>query len=151
MNVPVDQQVGTAGVSMPIPSTLSTADLWVALKTKITQPNLFLPVTVLVARPSDDGKGTYREMTLGERVMKENIYEDVDALEVKFQIVGTNEEIVNAILTDAATGDRTLTFFSRKIDTKERTHWIAPKAVAQNGVVKTIEHAEKMAAEKNAE
>lgn len=151
MDTPIDQQVGTAGVSMPIPPTLSTSDLWVALKVKITEPNLFLPVKVLVARPSDDGKGTYREMSLGERVIKENIYEDVDALEVKFQMVGTNEEIVNAILIDPATGDRTLTFFSRKIDTKERTHWAVPKAMVQSGVAKTIEQAEKMVAEKKAE
>ncbi len=45
---------------------------------------LFLSITPSQTRPSDDGKGTYREMTLGGNVIVENIYLNQAALEVTF-------------------------------------------------------------------
>lgn len=132
---------GINGASAQVPEDVSIEQLWQSLVIKITQPNIFLPVTVQVTRPSDDGKGIYREMSLGPKSIIENIYERKDDLEVVFQNVGSDDEIVNAITIDKDTDVRTLSFFQRKISTKERLEWAVPLSVVQNGVDKTIEHA----------
>lgn len=99
---------GTEGVQLPVPSDLRDEFLWQALKIKVLHPDQFLPVTDVKVRlsarlssrlqhfhvrvtiecwqtrTSDDGKGTYREMTLHGSVIIENIYLNESALEVVF-------------------------------------------------------------------
>ena len=70
------------GVSIEIDDSLPTALVWEVLCHKVLSPQDYLPVTDVLTRPSDDGKGTYREMTtafnaangLPERRIIENIY-----------------------------------------------------------------------------
>ena len=62
------------GVALDIPVDIPTDKVWQVFMIKVQQPNLFLPVTDVYCRPSDDGKGTYREMTQGPNRIIENIY-----------------------------------------------------------------------------
>jgi hypothetical protein len=99
---------------------------------KVQHPEHYLPVTDVLARPSDDGKGTYREMSLGPRRIIENIYCD----ESKLVGVDAPSEHVN-LITDAH-GVRRLEFFLRDKATKERVPWEVPKAVAVGGIAKVL-------------
>jgi hypothetical protein len=103
----------------------------------VQHPASYLPVTDVVTRPSADGRGTYREMSLGARRIIENIYEDEAALTVRFVVVDAATEHVNEITTDAA-GVRRLEFFVRDTATRARVHWAAPKAVALGGIAKVL-------------
>jgi len=115
------------------------------LKEKVLAPQFFLPVEDVVTRPSDDGRGTYREMTLNhngnERRIIENIYCDESIFEVKFCVVDDPTEHVNIITADETTGLRRLEFYLRNKETKERAHWHAPKVVGQGGIAKVLEKA----------
>lgn len=127
------------GVSQNIAEDISTAQVWKALLIKIKEPNLFLPVSDVTTRPSDDGRGTYREMSIGPNRMIENIYADEALLEVKFVVEGDVIEHVNII--HAKDGVRTLEFYKRHSQTGERVHWDAPKRLALGGVEKVLEMA----------
>ena len=110
---------GVEGVQLPVPSHLRDEFLWQALKIKVLHPDQFLPVTdvkvrllhvvsspvwhskcaltseLWQTRTSDDGTGTYREMTLNGSVITENIYLNEDALEVTFvKADGTGEVLL---------------------------------------------------------
>jgi hypothetical protein len=63
--IQAQQEEAGFGVSVVIPPEVSNEKLWEVLLLKIQQPNLFLPVSNVSTRPSDDGLGTYREMQLG--------------------------------------------------------------------------------------
>ena len=134
------------GVGLTIEAGVSSESVWTVLLQKIQQPNLFLPVKDVIARPSADGKGTYREMTLvapgaPERRIIENIYTTGEPLyEVLFVMVDDENEHVNAITTDAS-GARKLEFFMRNSKTKERVPWPAPKAVVTGGIEKVLKAA----------
>ena len=104
---------------------------------KVQHPDSYLPVTDVVARPSADGRGTYREMSLGARRIIENIYEDEAALLVRFVVVDAATEHVNEITTDAA-GVRRLEFYLRDSATRARVHWNAPMAAALGGIAKVL-------------
>ena len=129
------------GAAKEIPEDVSNEKVWQALLIKIKQPNLFLPVSDIVTRPSDDAIGTYREMSLGPRRIIENIYTDDSIFEVKFVVTNDPTEHVNIIHTDASTGKRTLEFYLRDKTTKERLLWHVPKHVALGGIQKVIEMA----------
>jgi hypothetical protein len=70
------------GVAIEIEDSLPTELVWEELCLKIQHPEQYLPVTDVLTRPSEDGQGTYREMTtafnaasgLPERRIIENIY-----------------------------------------------------------------------------
>lgn len=104
---------------------------------KVLHPDHYLPVTDVITRPSDDGRGTYREMSLGPRRIIENIYCDEAALEVLFVVVDAPTEHVNVITTDAQ-GKRLLEFYLRDKVSKLRVPWPAPKAVALGGISKVL-------------
>ena len=88
------------GVSIEIQGTISTDNVWKALELKVYSPQEFLPVANVITRPSDDGKGTYREMTTTwftaqgkpENTILENIYCLRDDLEVIFVDVNSHKE-----------------------------------------------------------
>lgn len=132
------------GVSMDIEETLSSDAVWAVLELKVKEPHRFLPVKDVLTRPSDDGAGTYREMTMsfsGAR-MVENIYTTGAPLyEVRFVVVNDENEHVNIITTDAATGRRKLEFYKRVAASKERVPWAAPAAVALGGIKAVLEMA----------
>jgi hypothetical protein len=138
-----EEEVGM-GVSQVIESEIPTEKVWQVLQIKITEPNLFIPVTDVVHRPSEDGLGVYREMTMGPNRIKENIYTDEKNLEVKFVIVDEKGEIVNRIVNDPETNVRILEFYQRDSTSKERIHWAAPKKVGISGLQKCLEMAKKM-------
>ena len=128
------------GASTVIPEEISIEQVWKVLLIKIQQPNLFLPVTDVVTRPSDDGKGTYREMSLGpNRRISENIYFDESKLEVKFVVADDIIEHVNIIHTNATNGERTLEFYKRHSQTGERTPWDVPKSVCLTAQARMFE------------
>jgi hypothetical protein len=141
--------VGTSRASVAIEESLASGHVMGALKEKILNPQMFLPVTDVVSRVSDDGKGTYREMTVNmpsgaSMRMIENIYHNnVDV--VRFCVCGDNDEHVNLIHTDA-TGGRHLQFFKRNTSTLEPVHWPAPMAIAIGGIQKTLDRARALAA-----
>ncbi len=136
------------GVAIEIEDTLSTEKIWSVLLQKIQRPQDFLPVTDVITRPSDDGKGTYREMTTGfnaangrpEVRVIENIYALEEVLEVLFVVINDPNEHVNAIVTDEK-GKRSLTFFLRNATTKERVNWYVPKAVVHQGIANVLDKA----------
>lgn len=110
-------------MQLPVPHDLRDEFLWQALAIKVMHPEQFLPVTdvkvrlldeprlmlqlflvVLMTlpqtRPSDDGKGTHREMTLGGNIIVENIYLNQAALEVTFvKVDGLGEVRVSLLLS----------------------------------------------------
>lgn len=134
------EQVGL-GVAATIPTDVTTKQVWQALVIKIKQPNLFLPATDIFTRPSDDGKGTYREMSVGPARILENIYADESLLEVKFIVTDDVIEHVNIIHTDATTGERTLEFYKRHSLTGERVFWDVPKQGGLGAINKVLEYA----------
>lgn len=125
------------GAAMDIDADISTPAVWKVLVHKTLHPDAYLPVTDVFTRPSDDGKGTYREMSLGPRRIIENIYCDEAALEVLFVVVDAPTEHVN-VITTGADGARRLEFFLRDKATRERVPWEAPKAVALGGIAKVL-------------
>lgn len=128
MSIPVEDQAGL-GIAAEIPEDISVAKVWAVLLMKIEQPGLFLPgVTDVAFRPSDDGKGTYRVMAVGSLRIIECIHADESILEVNFNIVSDNYEIVNRIATDES-GKHKLEFFKRDSQSKDRVHWMAPAKV----------------------
>jgi len=142
MSIPaVEVETSGLGVGIEIDDDLSTEKVWQVLESKVLRPDLFLPVEDIVTRPSDDGKGTYREMTtkfntangLPERRVIENIYCLKDVLEVLFVVVDDKNEHVNAITT-APNGKRSLEFFLRDAVTRERVDWYVPKKVVHGGI-----------------
>lgn len=136
-----NEEVGL-GVAMEIPDEISTEKVWEVLLIKIKQPNLFLPVTDVVTRPSDDGLGIYREMSIGPNRITENIYANEALHEVVFNVINDDTEHVNIIMPNQETGGRTLEFFKRLTSNKEeRVHWNAPKKLALGGIAKVLEMA----------
>ena len=140
---PEPETVGL-GVAMDIDAVLSSDAVWAVLELKIKEPFRFLPVKDVLTRPSDDGAGTYREMTMassGARIV-ENIYTAGAPLyEVRFVVVNDENEHVNVITSDAATGARTLEFYKRNAASKARVPWSAPKAVALGGIKAVLDMA----------
>lgn len=145
-----DESAGQ-GISIRIEDGVSNDDVWEVLLNKIQNPDLFLPVVDVVKRVSDDGNGTYREMTTAfqvahgmpsERRIIENIYADKDRLEVRFRHVDDENEVVNAILVDE-TGQRRLEYFLRNAASRERVHWAAPKKVGLGGIQSVLDKARK--------
>ena len=135
------EELAGMGVGMEIPENISSEKIWQILLIKITQPNLFLPVTDVISRPGDDGRSTYREMSMGPNRIIENIYTDESIFEVNFDVVTDDTEIVNVILTDTATGKRTLEFYKRSSSTKERLHWAVPAKIGRAACDKIFEMA----------
>ena len=133
---------------MEIDPRISTEKVWKVLLEKISHPDRFLDVKDVVARISDDGLGTYREMTTcfmtatgkPERRVIENIYALEDKLEVLFIVIGDENEHVNAIITNPD-GSRKLEFFLRNATTKERVPWDVPKFAPLTGVKKVLDKA----------
>ena len=124
------------GCSMDIPVYIPTEKVVEILKHKILYPNDYLPVTDITTRVSEDGLGTYREMSLGERRIIENIYYDEVKYEVRFETFPSTPpflEHVN-IITFGSNGERALEFYARNAKTLERVHWHAPKSVALGGI-----------------
>jgi hypothetical protein len=131
------------GISLEIPSDLTNEKVWQALLIKIESPQKILPVTDVIHRVSDDGLGTYREMTVpgpkGPIRVLENIYSDKSIWEVNFKSLTSDTEIVNLISTDPTTSVRSLEFFLRDSSTKERAYWHGPKAMGLAGIEKTFD------------
>ena len=124
--------------------------MWKVLCRKVQHPNEFLPVSDVVTRVSDDGKGTYREMTTQfnlpgkpERRIIENIYCLEDIHEVLFVVIDGENEHVNAINT-FPDGKRSLEFYLLNKITKKRVHWEAPTQVAHGGIVKVLQKAREL-------
>lgn len=139
MSETLPEELVGLGVSQTIAEDISTEQVWKALLIKIKEPNLFLPVTDVITRPSEDGRGTYREMSLGPNRIIENIYADEALLEVKFVVENDIVEHVNIIHTN--NGVRTLEFYKRHSQTGERVQWDAPKQVGLGGIEKVLEKA----------
>lgn len=140
MSVPVEDQAGL-GIATEIPEDISVGNIWAVLLMKIEQPALFLPgVTDVAFRPSDDGKGTYRVMSVGSLRIIECIHADESILEVNFNVVSDNYEIVNCITTDES-GKHKLEFFKRDSKSKERVHWMAPAKVGYARIQQIFETA----------
>jgi len=78
-------------------------------------------------------------LTNGHRII-ENIYYNESLNEVIFSVVNDPTDIVNIIRTDA-NGDRTLEFYKRNSETKERIHWAVPAKMGLDGMVKMFEMA----------
>lgn len=136
-----EESMAGMGIAMDIPDDITTEKVWQVLLVKIKQPNLFLPVTDVVTRVSDDGVGTYREMSLGPNRITENIYYDETILEVNFIVANDPNEHVNIIVVDKDTGKRTLEFYKRNSDTKERVHWAVPAKTGLAGMGKIFDMA----------
>eukprot|EP01034_Spumella_vulgaris_P035263 gene35263-43478_t len=77
----------------------------------------------------------------GPRRMLENIYSNKSIWEVVFRSTTEPIEIVNIISTNAETGVRSLEFFLRSSETKERLFWEGPKAIGLAGIQKTFDMA----------
>lgn len=135
-----EEQAAGLGIALEIPDEISTEKVWQVLLIKIKQPNLFLPVTDVVTRTSDDGLGTYREMSLGPNRIIENIYADESLLEVNFNVTNDPEEHVNIITIDKS-GKRMLEFYKRNSETKERVFWTVPAKIGLTGMAKIFEMA----------
>lgn len=136
---------GLHGATFEIEESLPTDKVWEVLLHKIKHPDQFLPVSDVVTRVSDDGLGTYREMSIalptgGLTRIIENIYAHKDALEVLFVVCGDVNEHVNAISVNAD-GKRVLEFYLRNAATKERVFWKVPKKIALGGILKVLEMA----------
>ena len=132
------------GAWLPIEDDLSNDDVWKVLLEKIRNPQLFLPVTDVISRPSDDGLGIYREMTIPSMNarMIENIYADESILEVKFIRTDTPLEHVNIITNE--NGVRKLEFFQRDSVSKERVSWNVAKDMALGGISKVLNRAREL-------
>ena len=140
----VQEEVMGLGAASVIPEDVTTEQVWKALIIKITQPNLFLPVSDVFTRPSDDGKGTYREMSLGPNRIFENIYSNESTWEVKFVVEGDVIEHVNIIHTDSNTGERTLEFYKRHSLSGQKVHWDVPRKVGLGGIAKVLDMAKSL-------
>lgn len=81
------EQVGVEGAGMDAGPEVVLENLVKVLQDKILHPDKYLPVTGVITRPSDDGKGTYREMSLGPNRIVENIYWVEEELEVQFKVL----------------------------------------------------------------
>jgi len=141
--------VGFGKASVAIEDALASPHVMTALKEKILSPQVFLPVTDVVTRISDDGQGIYREMTMqapssgsSNRIV-ENIYHN-SADEVRFCVYGENTEIVNLIHRDAS-GRRHLQFFKRNTSTLEVVSWTVPMSMAIGAIQKVLERARALA------
>lgn len=132
------EEISGMGNGIEIPAHVSNEKVWEVLLLKIQKPNLFLPVTDVLTRTSDDGCGTYREMSLGPNRIIENIFTDASIHEVKFVVNNDEYEHVNIILTDPVTGTRTLEFYKRHSISKEKVSWAAPKKVVLGGIAKVL-------------
>ena len=135
-------EVTGLGAGIDIDELVTTDAVWKVLLLKIEQPQLFLPVTDVIYRKSDDGLGTYREMTVNAngatKRMLENIYSDYGVLEVVFRVIDSNLEHVNTIRNNPDTGKRMLEFYQRSISTKERISWEVPRELALGGIRKVL-------------
>lgn len=78
-------------------TSLGLWTLWPAMVDKIHHPEKYLPhVSDVVTRPTADGSGTYREMTLnGSHTMREDIYADAETGRIEFRVVDRNLVVVN--------------------------------------------------------
>ncbi len=130
------EQVGL-GAGIPIPDDITTDAVWEILIDKISHPYRYLPVTDVITRPSDDGIGTYREMSLGPRRIIENIYHK--PYEVKFCVTNDESEHVNVIHIEP--NNRSVEFYLRNTKTLERMHWSAPKPMVLAAITKIYEAA----------
>lgn len=72
-----------------------------------------------------DNSGHYREFSLGTTRKRENIYVDLEKLEIRFVDVIDGLEMVNCITTDT-NGTRRLEYFLRDGVTHERKFWNIP-------------------------
>lgn len=77
---------------------------------------------------------------MGPKRIIENIYIDMEKLEVIFSTVGGTSEHVNAITTDE-NGVRKLEFFVRDKVTKERVEWDVPWQLPLGGIQKCLDRA----------
>ena len=77
---------------------------------------------------------------MGPNTIKENIYADHSTNEVTFVNTEEPEEIMNCITTNSA-GVRSLEFYRRDSNTKERLEWSVPKHIALNGIQACIDRA----------
>jgi hypothetical protein len=138
---PAEVEMAGMGVAMEIPEAIATDKVWEVLLIKIKQPDLFLPVSDVLTRPSDDGLGTYREMSAGPNKTRvfENIYADESIHEVKFRVANDDAEHVNVIL--CKDGVRTLEFYKRLSSDKEKVHWAVPGKMALGGIQKVLDMA----------
>ena len=136
-------------LGVEIEPELSTDAIWAVLLEKIEQPDRFLPVKDISCRQSDDGKGTYLEMTTTfhaatgrpEQRVIENIYSYAEPTwEVVFEHTYDDDEVVNKIQIDGENARR-LEFFLRNKITKERVNWQIPKAIGINGIRGVLEMA----------
>jgi hypothetical protein len=145
---PAEVEMAGMGVAMEIPEAIATDKVWEVLLIKIKQPDLFLPVSDVLTRPSDDGLGTYREMTAPNKTrVFENIYADESIHEVKFRVADDAAEHVNVIVTkdgcNGGAGVRTLEFYKR-LSTSEgevKVHWAVPGKMALGGIQKVLDMA----------
>lgn len=125
---------------MIIDDSISTIKLWEVLKMKIIQPQLFLPVTDVIIRKSDNGLGIFREMTSGVNRIIENIYEDENTFEL-FVLINSDDKVVNRIVIND-NKSRYLEFFLRNKESLEKGPWtIVPKHVIEHGMLKVLEKA----------
>jgi len=129
---------------MEIDSSMATEKMWEVLLIKIKQPNLFLPATDVVHRPSDDHLGTYVEFTIRDQRVKVNVYVDEANLEAKFIDAEDHAEIVHKIHVNPETDSRSLEFYRRDSATKERMHWQAPKKTVLDALQKCLDMAKRM-------
>lgn len=132
----VSEEVGL-GVSVIIPDNVTTDEVWEGQLIKILNPSLVLPVTDVVTHESDDKISTYREMTLGTTRYKEIIYADKSIYTVNYFNLTDYTEIVNVIVFN--NGVRSLEYYKRNSETKERIHWNAIKKDAIVAIQKAID------------
>ncbi len=139
---PHPELVGVDGVGLDF-ENIKLENVITILKDKILHPDKYLPVKDVFTRPSDDGIGTYREMSLGPNRIIENIYWVAEDMEVQFKVVGAETEHVNKIIVLGEGEEKKfrLEFYARNMKTLERVHWPAPKHIALGGVAKVLEEA----------
>uniref|UniRef100_A0A7S2AAN9 Uncharacterized protein n=1 Tax=Trieres chinensis TaxID=1514140 RepID=A0A7S2AAN9_TRICV len=141
------ESVGLGYCSDPIRDA-DPRKLWKHMRTKISRPQVFLPVTDVEALYVDgDGGGyTRRTMTfvgpgpMNGLVIKENIYAEESTGEIRFVVLDddgkeTDVEIVNALLDHPTR----IEYYRRAVGTRERLEWPAPKASAVGAIKKTVE------------
>ena len=131
-------------------SGISRANLFKSMMNMIDAPQRFLPVSSVHVRPAqgdagDDG-ALWRTMTytgqgpMHGRVLVQHIYANPAAGEIRYvglDADGRSEgecEIVNVLRRDPMR----IEYYQRKVETRERVHWEAPRANALKAMETTI-------------
>ena len=139
------------GVSVDIEDSLPNEKIWTILLRKIQRPQDYLPVFDVITKPTEDGNGTYREMSIEVQTkdgvetkrIVENIYAYESSYEVQFVVLSNDSIHINKIITSPE-GKRTLEFYLRLKDSEERVPWNAPRDIALKGINAVLQKAREL-------